>query len=91
MYYDAMSDVTQVAFQLDNDGLSKLDELVERHEFRSRAEVLRAAVHEFIARRRESRIDAELAAGYGVQPPGSEDAALAELSVEGLGEADLDW
>ncbi|MGQ0779263.1 MAG: hypothetical protein ACT4NY_33425 [Pseudonocardiales bacterium] len=60
-------------------------------EFRSRAEVLRAAVSEMLARRRETKIDAELAAGYGAALPTQEDEAWADLSVEGLKAADLDW
>lgn len=60
-------------------------------EFRSRAEVLRTAVNEIPARRREAEIDAELAAGYGAAPSAQEDEAWAELSVEGLKAADLDW
>ncbi len=85
-----MARVTQVAFQIDNDTLREIDSLVAR-EFRSRADVLRTAVHELLARRREAEIDADLAAGYGVQPPGREDEAWAELSVEGLEAARLDW
>lgn len=59
-------------------------------EFHSRAEALRTAVGEMLARRREAKIDAELAAGYGGRPPGQQDA-WAKLSVEGLTAADLDW
>lgn len=86
-----MSVVTQVAFQIDNERLRAIDALVERREFRSRAEVLRTAVREFLARRRDAEIDVQLAAGYGVQPPGVEDEAWAEVSIEGLEAADLDW
>jgi Arc/MetJ-type ribon-helix-helix transcriptional regulator len=85
-----MSKVTQVAFQIDDETLSQVDALVSS-EFRSRAEVLRTAVREMLARRHEAEIDAELAAGYGVQPPAREDEAWADLSVEGLQAADLDW
>lgn len=85
-----MSKVTQVAFQIDNEILSKIDVLVPG-EFRSRADVLRTAVRELLARRHEAEIDAELAAGYGVQPPAHEDDAWADLSVDGLRAADLDW
>jgi hypothetical protein len=42
---------------------------VARHEYRSRAEALRAAVQEFVARHEQLRIDAALAAGYGAVPP----------------------
>jgi len=85
-----MSGATQVAFQIDNETLREIDSLVAR-EFRSRAEVFRTAVHEWLARRREAEIDADLAAGYGVRPPGREDDAWADLSVEGLAAARLDW
>lgn len=85
-----MSKVTQVAFQLDNETLSEIDALVSA-EFSSRAEVLRTAVSEMLARRREVKIDAKLAAGYGVAPPAREDEAWADLSIEGLRAADLDW
>lgn len=86
-----MQEVTQVAFQLDHQRLVEIDLMVERHEFRSRAEVLRAAVAEFVARRREERIDAQLAAGYAAQPSGAEERSWAELSVKGLRAADLEW
>ena len=85
-----MSKVTQVAFQIDNETLGQVDALVSS-EFRSRAEVLRTAVHEMLARRHKAEIDAELAAGYGVRPPAREDEVWADLSVEGLQTADLDW
>ncbi|HEY0813754.1 MAG TPA: ribbon-helix-helix domain-containing protein [Pseudonocardia sp.] len=83
--------VSQVAFQLDLARLAEIDVLVKEKVFRSRAEALRTAVDEFVARRREERIDAELAAGYGARPPGAEEQAWAELSVEGLRTADLEW
>ncbi len=90
VYDQSMSKVTQVAFQIDNETLSQIDALVSG-EFRSRAEVLRTAVREMLARRHEADIDAKLAAGYGVAPPAQEDKVWAELSVEGLQAADLDW
>lgn len=86
-----MSDATQVAFQVDNERLAEIDALVHDREFRSRAEALRAAVGEFLARRREERIDAELEAGYRAHPEGAEEEAWARISVEGLRAADLDW
>ncbi len=85
-----MSNVTQVAFQIDNETLRQIDALVTG-EFPSRAAVLRAAVDEMLARRREAAIDARLAAGYGVSPFAQEEQAWADLSVEGLRAADLDW
>lgn len=91
LYDVLMSDVTQVAFQIYDDELEQLDAVVAQGEFRSRAEVLRTAVREFLTRRREAQIDADLAAGYGATPPGPEDEAWAELSVDGLRAANLDW
>ncbi|WP_300007867.1 ribbon-helix-helix domain-containing protein [Pseudonocardia sp.] len=86
-----MSEATQVAFQIDNQRLAEIDALVADHEFRSRAEALRAAVGEFLAQRREARVDAQLEAGYRAHPQGADEAAWAEISVESLREADLDW
>lgn len=91
LYGYPMSDSTQVAFQIDNGRLAEIDALVAEHEFRSRAEALRAAVQEFVARRRDAKIDAELAAGYGVHPPGDEEDAWADTSIDGLTAADLEW
>lgn len=91
LYGVVMSDATQVAFQIDNDRLAEIDDLVSDHVFRSRAEALRAAVGEFLAHRREARIDAQLEAGYGAHPQGAEEAAWANISVEGLRAADLEW
>lgn len=91
MYDAVMSEATQVAFQIDNDRLAEIDQLVAEQEYRSRAEALRAAVAEFLARRREERIDAQLEAGYRAAPPGAEETAWAHISVEGLRAADLDW
>lgn len=85
-----MSRATQVAFQLDDESLAAVDVLAEQGS-RSRAEVLRIAVREFLTRRREEAIDARLAEGYGVRPPGCEEDQLAERSVEGLQAANLDW
>lgn len=66
----AVSYSTQVAFQLDNASLAAVDGLAAR-ERRSRAELLRTAVREFLAERREREIDAQLATGYGQHPPGA--------------------
>ncbi|MGH3998888.1 MAG: hypothetical protein ACRDTJ_15700 [Pseudonocardiaceae bacterium] len=71
-----------MAFQIDNETLGQVDALVSS-EFRSRAEVLRTAVREMLARRHEDEIDASLAAGYGARPPAHEDEVWADLSVEG--------
>lgn len=90
LYDGVMGGVTQVAFQIDNDSLAAVDREARRRAV-SRAEVLRLAVHRFLAARREAEIDAQLAAGYGAQPVEGVEDAFAELSVEGLVAADLDW
>ncbi|MGQ0573999.1 MAG: ribbon-helix-helix domain-containing protein [Pseudonocardia sp.] len=86
-----MSNVTQVAFQLSDEQLAEIDELVAAREFRSRAEALRAAVLAFLRQRREERIDAQLEAGYAAVPQGPEDDAWVEASRAGLRAANLDW
>lgn len=53
--------------------------------------MLRTAVAELLARRREAAIEVELERGYGLNPPGEEEVAWAELSRNGLAAADLDW
>jgi len=90
MYGQSMAAVTQVAFQLDDESLRQLDELAAAQSS-SRAHVLRTAVHELLVARREAAIDAQLAAGYGAQPPSVEDEAWAQSSLDGLRAADLDW
>lgn len=86
-----MAESTQVAFQVGNDRLAEIDNLVVTHRYRSRAEVLRAAVEEFVQRRREEQIDAQLAAGYAVHPPGAEEETWADASADGFAAADLEW
>ncbi len=90
MYCESMADVTQIAFQLDNESLREVD-AVAAAASSSRAAVLRTAIHELLRGRREAAIDAQLAAGYGAQPPEPEFDAWAELSIEGLRDADLEW
>ncbi len=85
-----MPGATQIAFQLDNESLRQVDELAAARSW-SRAEVLRVAVSEMLATRREAMIDAQLAAGYGAQPADAEQEAWAEASVDALRTADLDW
>lgn len=80
----------QIAFQLDHESLAEVDRLAGG-EFASRAQVIRTAVHEWLARRREAQIDAALAAGYGAEPVGTEVGDWADLSVEGLEAGALDW
>lgn len=90
LYDEVMSDATQIAFQLDNESLRQIDELASARSW-SRAKVLRVAVNELLATRRETAIDAQLAAGYGARPPGAEEGAWADASVDALRTADLDW
>lgn len=85
-----MPTVTQVAFQLDRESLAGLDRLASSSS-RSRAEVLRVAVHEFLIREREEQIDAQIEAAYAATPQGPEDDAAARASVQGLRGSDLDW
>jgi predicted transcriptional regulator len=85
-----MPSVTQVAFQLDTESLRRIDELAAS-ESSSRAAILRAAVRALLHQRREAEIDEQLAAGYAADPPAPSEEGFAELSVEGLRAADLDW
>lgn len=90
VYGAVMADVTQIAFQIDNGSLAEIDSLVAAR-YRSRAEVVRIAVHDWLALRRAEQVDAALEKGYGVQPPGDEENSWAELSIEGLRVGELDW
>ncbi len=90
IYDCVMKLVTQVAFQLDHQSLRQVDELAAA-ESSSRAHILRTAVRELLMTRRDASIDAQLTAGYGVLPPGPQEDAWAELSLDGLRAADLDW
>lgn len=85
-----MGNVTQIAFQIDDDALAELDREAHRRAV-SRAEVLRLAVRRFLAAQREADIDARLAAGYGEVPLDGAEDVLADVSLEGLVAADLDW
>lgn len=82
--------VTQVAFQLPDDDLAAIDALIPDH-YRSRAEALRIAVRLWLKELDERRIDAALAAGYGLVPPGEAETEWAEISAEALDQANLDW
>jgi len=80
----------RIGFQIGNDAIAEIDQVVSGR-YRSRAEVVRIAVHEWLARRRAQQVDAELERGYGVSPTGDEEDEWAELSIEGLRAAKLDW
>ncbi|MGH8931835.1 MAG: ribbon-helix-helix protein, CopG family [Egibacteraceae bacterium] len=80
----------QVAFQIDDGDLAEIDALASA-ESRSRADLLRTAVREWLARRREAAVDAALAKGYRDLPQGQEEGVWADLSLQGLEASDLDW
>jgi predicted transcriptional regulator len=85
-----MTRMRQVAIQIDSDVLAEVDVLAAR-DHRSRAEVIRVALGDWLAHQREAAVDVALARGYGERPPGREEEQWAELSVEGLKAAELDW
>jgi len=85
-----MGKVKQVAFQIDIDTLNSIDAL-KGAEFSSRAEVIRVAVDDWLARRRSKDVDQALAKGYRANPQPEEEFVWADLSVEGLEDAKLDW
>lgn len=85
-----MGSVKQIAFQIDNESLREIDALTPS-EFPSRAEVIRVAVHDWLARRRAEAVDAALAKGYGVSPQGVEEDLWANRSLEGFEASNLEW
>lgn len=85
-----MSKVKQIALQIDTESLAAIDALTPS-EYPSRAEVIRVAVHDWLARRRAEAVDDALAKGYGVLPQGQEEDVWAERSLEGLEASQLDW
>ncbi|MGI8426645.1 MAG: hypothetical protein ACR2FO_05640 [Actinomycetota bacterium] len=85
-----MGKVKQVAFQIDIDALNEIDAL-KGEDFSSRAEVIRVAVDDWLARRRAKGVDEALAKGYRDAPPTAEENTWADLSLEGLEDAKLDW
>lgn len=80
----------QVAFQLSEQDLEAIDALIP-DEFPSRAEALRRAVGMWLRQIEEERIDAALAAGYQLIPPGADEKAWSEISQASLAAADLEW
>jgi Arc/MetJ-type ribon-helix-helix transcriptional regulator len=90
LYDEVMGNVKQVAFQIDTESLAAIDALTPS-EFSSRAEVIRVAIQDWLARRREEAVDAALAKGYGIAPPGAEEDSWADRSLEGLEASSLDW
>lgn len=90
LYDKSMKNVKQIAFQIDNDELDDLDSHVG-DEFRSRAAVIRAAVHEWLKQKRREKVDLLYAQEYARAPETPDEAAFADVSVEALESADLDW
>jgi len=90
MYDFPMGKSKQVAFQIDIDSLNAIDAL-KGGEFSSRAEIIRTAVEDWLARRRAKLLDEALAKGYRASPQTDETNAWADLSLEGLENAKLDW
>lgn len=90
VYGFAMGNVTQIAFQIDNESLLRVDALAAARSS-SRAEVLRTAVEKLLSAEREAEIDARLAAGYDIRPPSDEEDGWADASLDGLEVSDLDW
>ncbi|HUO47156.1 MAG TPA: ribbon-helix-helix domain-containing protein [Acidimicrobiia bacterium] len=82
--------MTQVAFQLPDEDLQAIDEMVPGL-FASRAEALRAAVKLWLAAIEEQRIDAALARGYEVVQPGHDEEEWAEISRQSLAQSQLEW
>jgi Arc/MetJ-type ribon-helix-helix transcriptional regulator len=86
-----MSKFNQIAFQITNDDLNRVDATVPE-EFPSRAAALRAAVHDWLARRNRAAVDEALEKGYADVP---EDTAmtsgLSTAAREALAEVDLEW
>lgn len=70
------------------DSLAAIDELAVG---RSRAALLRAAVHEYLARRREEQVDDQLARGLRRRAAGGEELGTASASARGLAASNLDW
>lgn len=90
MYDQSMGKSKQIAFQIDIDSLNAVDAL-KGAEFSSRAEIIRVAVEDWLARRRAKLLDEALEKGYRANPQTDESNAWADLSVEGLEDAKLDW
>lgn len=82
--------MTQVAFQLSDHDLERIDQMVPE-DFPSRAEALRTAVKFWLEAVEQRRIDAALAAGYQIVPQGEAEEQWAEVSVEALDSSRLEW
>lgn len=91
MYDAAMSEATQIAFQVSATDLERIDAMVP-DQFPSRAAALRSAVHDWLERRRDEQIDQALERGYADVPEDDElTTAMAKASRRSLEAADLDW
>lgn len=90
LYDLPMGKSIQIAFMLPAALVDEIDELVPG-EYRSRADALRHAVAALLEQRRRASIDAALERGYDAAPQAAPEAQWADLSLEGLAGADLDW
>ena len=71
---------TQTLVQLSDELLAQLDERVAR-EGRSRSELIRQAIADYLAGDREAEIDRQIVEGYSRQPQTAEELAYAELGT----------
>lgn len=83
----------QVAVRLDDQTLRELDWLVDRCEFDTRAEAIRAALGVLVKRERDREIDERIVAAYTETPSTPDEAIRPDLSVwDGLDDEDWsDW
>lgn len=72
---------SQVAVRLDDRMLRELDWLVDRCDFDTRAEAIRAALVVLVKRERDREIDERITAAYAAAPSTPAEAIRPDLSV----------
>ncbi len=84
---------TQVAVRIDDELLERLDWLVVRCEYDSRADAIRAALIELADRERQREIGEQIAEGYRRIPQTAEEMAVPDFSTwDALDDEDWsDW
>lgn len=91
VYGVVMADVIQIAFQINDDDLERVDSYIP-DQYPSRAAALREAVTEWLERRRRAEIDLALERGYDDVPEDKEIVeGLTSSSTEALAGAHLEW
>ena len=70
-----------ITFRMSSDRVAKVDELVSSGAYRTRAEVVRAAVDELLRREEEAAIDRAIVEGYTRIPQTAEELAAADLDL----------